>query len=123
MGNVPGAFIVVDVTTWTVLAAHGMDLASSHLEAPDATLKPFQLMARLEAGKLDRGFCSNPARDLGPTGRKKQAPKCREEYRLSVADVARPQTALSARQEKVCHKLNGCVFARTRSSSRGEDDA
>ena len=53
MGNVPGAFIVVDVTTRTVLAAHGMDLASSHLEAPGSTLKPFLLMALLEAGKLD----------------------------------------------------------------------
>src|SRR5258708_36610683 len=53
MGNVPGAFIVVDVTTRTVLAAHGMDLASSHLQAPGSTLKPFLLMALLQAGKLD----------------------------------------------------------------------
>ena len=53
MGNVPGAFIVVDVTTRTVLAAHRIDLASSHLEAPGSTLKSFLLMALLEAGKLD----------------------------------------------------------------------
>src|SRR5882762_3257906 len=45
MGNVPDAFIVVDVTTRTVPAAHRMDLASSHLEAPGSTLKPFRLVA------------------------------------------------------------------------------
>jgi len=53
MGKLPGAFVVVDVTTRTVLAAHGMDLASLRLEAPGSTLKPFLLMALLETGKLD----------------------------------------------------------------------
>jgi cell division protein FtsI/penicillin-binding protein 2 len=53
MGKLSGAFVVVDVTTRAVLAAHGMDLASSRLEAPGSTLKPFILMALLESGKLD----------------------------------------------------------------------
>ena len=53
MGKLPGAFVVVDVTTRTVLAAHGMDLASLRLEAPGSTLKPFLLMTLLETGKLD----------------------------------------------------------------------
>src|SRR5258708_2887450 len=53
MGKLPGAFVVVDVTKRTVLAAHGMDLASLRLEAPGSTLKPFLLMALLETGKLD----------------------------------------------------------------------
>jgi cell division protein FtsI/penicillin-binding protein 2 len=53
MGKVHGAFVVVDVTTRGVLAAHGMDLASLRLESPGSTLKPFLLMALLEAGKLD----------------------------------------------------------------------
>jgi cell division protein FtsI/penicillin-binding protein 2 len=53
MGKLPGAFVVVNVTTRTILAAHGMDLASFRLEAPGSTLKPFLLMALLETGKLD----------------------------------------------------------------------
>lgn len=53
MGKLPGAFVVVDVTSRTILAAHGMDLASLRLEAPGSTLKPFLLMALLETGKLD----------------------------------------------------------------------
>ncbi len=53
MGKLPGALVVVDVTTRTVLAAHGMDQASLRLEAPGSTLKPFLLMALLETGKLD----------------------------------------------------------------------
>ncbi len=53
LGNLPGAFVVVNVTSRTVLAAHGMDMASLRLEAPGSTLKPFLLMALLETGKLD----------------------------------------------------------------------
>jgi cell division protein FtsI/penicillin-binding protein 2 len=53
MRKLPGAFIVVDITSRTMLAAHGMDMASLRLEAPGSTLKPFLLMALLETGKLD----------------------------------------------------------------------
>ncbi len=53
LGNLPGAFVVVNVTSRTVLAAHGMDMASLRLEAPGSTLKPFLLMELLETGKLD----------------------------------------------------------------------
>src|SRR5258708_9291527 len=53
MAKLPGAFVIVDIATRAVLAAHGMDLASNRLEAPGSTLKPFLLMALLETGKLD----------------------------------------------------------------------
>jgi membrane peptidoglycan carboxypeptidase len=53
MGKLPGAFIVVEVTSRTILAAQGMDMASRRLEAPGSTLKPFLLMVLLETGKLD----------------------------------------------------------------------
>jgi hypothetical protein len=53
MGKLPGAFVVVDVASRTILAAHRMDLASLRLEAPGSTLKPFVLMTLLETGKLD----------------------------------------------------------------------
>jgi cell division protein FtsI/penicillin-binding protein 2 len=53
MGKLPGAFVVVDVTSRTMLAAHGMDMASLRLEAPGSTLKPSLMMALLETGKLD----------------------------------------------------------------------
>jgi cell division protein FtsI/penicillin-binding protein 2 len=53
IGKLPGAIVVVEVSTRTVLAAHGMELASSRLEAPGSTLKPFLLMALLETGKLE----------------------------------------------------------------------
>src|SRR5260370_17726655 len=53
MGKLPVAFVVVDVTKRTVLAAHGMDLASLRLEAPGPPSKPFLRMALLETGKLD----------------------------------------------------------------------
>ena len=38
MGKLPGAFVVVDVTSRTILGTHGMDLASLRLEAPGSTL-------------------------------------------------------------------------------------
>jgi cell division protein FtsI/penicillin-binding protein 2 len=68
MGKLPGAFVVIDVSTRTVLAARGMDLASSRLEAPGSTLKPFLLMALLETGKLDakqQFLCRRPLK-IGP---------------------------------------------------------
>lgn len=68
MGKLPGAFVVVDVTSHTMLAAHGMDMASLRLEAPGSTLKPFLMMALLETGKLDpkqQFICHKPLR-IGP---------------------------------------------------------
>jgi cell division protein FtsI/penicillin-binding protein 2 len=65
MGKLPGAFVVVDVTSRAVLATHGMDLASLRLEAPGSTLKPFLLMALLETGKLvptQQFICRKPLR-------------------------------------------------------------
>jgi len=65
MQNVPGAFLVVDVESRSVLAAHRMDLASRQLEAPGSTLKPFLLMSLLESGRLDANeqfLCRKPLR-------------------------------------------------------------
>ncbi|HXY23622.1 MAG TPA: penicillin-binding transpeptidase domain-containing protein [Candidatus Acidoferrum sp.] len=53
MEKVPGAFVVVEIDSRSVLAAHRMDLASRQMKAPGSTLKPFLLMALLESGKLD----------------------------------------------------------------------
>src|SRR5258708_7286766 len=52
MATQHGSFVVVDVVSRTILAAHGMDIAR-RLEAPGSTLKPFLLMALLESGELD----------------------------------------------------------------------
>jgi len=63
MGKLPGAVVAIDVTSRTILAAHRLDLASLRLEAPGSMLKPFVLMALLEAGKLDpkqRLVCQRP---------------------------------------------------------------
>jgi cell division protein FtsI/penicillin-binding protein 2 len=68
MGKLSGAFVVVGVTSRTVLAAHGMDVASLRLEAPGSTLKPFLLMALIESGKLDpkqQFICRRPLK-IGP---------------------------------------------------------
>src|SRR5258708_37044694 len=53
MGKLPGAFVVIDVTSRTILAAHRMDLASLRLEAPGSTLRPFLMLPLLEPGKLN----------------------------------------------------------------------
>jgi len=61
----PGAFVVVDVVSGTILAARGMEVASHQLEAPGSTLKPFVLMTLLESGRLDakqRLICRRPLR-------------------------------------------------------------
>jgi cell division protein FtsI/penicillin-binding protein 2 len=65
MGKLPGALVVIDVMSRTILAAHRMDLASLRLETPGSTLKPFLLMALLETGKLDpkqQLVCRRPLR-------------------------------------------------------------
>ena len=53
MEKVPGAFVVVEVDSRSVLAAHRVDLASWQREAPGSTLKPFVLMSLLETGRLE----------------------------------------------------------------------
>ncbi len=61
----PGTFVIVDVFTGGVLASHNLQIASSHLESPGSTLKPFVLMALLESGKLDpkqKIVCRRPLR-------------------------------------------------------------
>ncbi len=52
LGPVHGAAVLLDLRTRRVLAAHGSDRARQALFAPGSTLKPFSLLALLEAGKL-----------------------------------------------------------------------
>jgi penicillin-binding protein 2 len=49
----PGAIIVQDVVTGSILAARGLDVAAHRLDRPGSTLKPFVLMALLDSGRLD----------------------------------------------------------------------
>ncbi len=65
MASRPGAFVVVDVVGGTILAAHGLKLASSRLESPGSTVKPFVLVALLDSSKLDpkqKLICRRPLR-------------------------------------------------------------
>jgi penicillin-binding protein 2 len=60
-----GAAVVADVTTGQILAAQGMELAAHRLARPGSTVKPFVLMALLEAGKIEaseRLLCRRPLR-------------------------------------------------------------
>lgn len=51
-GPAHGAAVLLDFRTRRVLAVYGSDRARSVLGAPGSTLKPFSLLALLEAGKL-----------------------------------------------------------------------
>ena len=48
-----GAFVVVDVASGAVLAAHRLELAARTLSRPGSTLKPFVLINLLESHRLD----------------------------------------------------------------------
>jgi cell division protein FtsI/penicillin-binding protein 2 len=65
MSGRAGAAVVADVVTGEILAAHGMVAAAHRLERPGSTVKPFVLMALLEAGKIDANeklLCRRPLR-------------------------------------------------------------
>lgn len=53
MSAEPGAIVVQDVASGSILAARGLDIAARRLDRPGSTLKPFVLMALLESGRLD----------------------------------------------------------------------
>lgn len=60
-----GTGVVADVTTGEILAAQAMELAAHRLARPGSTVKPFVLMALLEAGKIEaseRLLCRRPLR-------------------------------------------------------------
>jgi cell division protein FtsI/penicillin-binding protein 2 len=48
-----GALVVAEVGTGDVVAARGMDLAAGRVARPGSTVKPFVLLALLDAGKVD----------------------------------------------------------------------
>lgn len=52
LGPTHGGAVLLDFRTRRVLAAYGSDRARNALSAPGSTLKPFSLLALLEAGKL-----------------------------------------------------------------------
>ncbi len=63
MAGHPGALVVVDVASGAVLASVNLQLAAHGLERPGSTVKPFVLMALLEAHKVnpqERLFCKRP---------------------------------------------------------------
>jgi len=49
----PGAILVQDVVSGSILTARGLDVAAHRLDRPGSTLKPFVLMALLDSGRLD----------------------------------------------------------------------
>jgi cell division protein FtsI/penicillin-binding protein 2 len=53
MAGRSGAAVVVDVQSGKVLAAYRLDVAARRLAHPGSSLKPFTLMALLEAGKIN----------------------------------------------------------------------
>jgi len=48
-----GAAVVVDVQSGQILAAYRLDVAARRLAHPGSSIKPFTLLALLQAGKLD----------------------------------------------------------------------
>jgi cell division protein FtsI/penicillin-binding protein 2 len=63
MAGHPGALVVVDVSSGAILASVNLPLAAHGLERPGSTVKPFVLMALLEAYKVnpeERLLCKRP---------------------------------------------------------------
>jgi cell division protein FtsI/penicillin-binding protein 2 len=60
MAGKPGAAVVIDVASGTILAEHNLKLAAQRVTAPGSVVKPFVLMELLQSGRLDpeqRVFC------------------------------------------------------------------
>ncbi|MFZ0311845.1 MAG: penicillin-binding transpeptidase domain-containing protein [Candidatus Korobacteraceae bacterium] len=53
MAGRPGAAVVVDVQSGHILAAYHLDVAARRVAHPGSAIKPFTLLALLQAGKLD----------------------------------------------------------------------
>jgi penicillin-binding protein 2 len=53
MSDRPGAAVVIDVATSKVLAAYHPGVAAQRVALPGSSIKPFTLMALLEAGKIN----------------------------------------------------------------------
>ena len=70
MAGQRGAAMVVDVHTGRVLAAYHTDVAARRLVHPGSSIKPFTLLALLEAGKVDAHATLVCKRSLTVAGRK-----------------------------------------------------
>ena len=65
MSNRRGAAVALDVETGQILAGYRMDVAARRLAAPGSTIKPFTLMALLDAGLVHQNtalFCPRTVR-------------------------------------------------------------
>ncbi len=63
MAGQRGSAVVIDVHSGRVLAAYHLDVAGRRVVRPGSSIKPFTLLALLEAGKVDAGtalVCKRP---------------------------------------------------------------
>ena len=70
MAGQRGAAVVLDVRSDEVLASYRLDAAARRVAYPGSSIKPFTLMALLEAGKLDGHTALLCKRSLSIAGRK-----------------------------------------------------
>ncbi len=70
MNHQSGAAVVVDVHSGRVLASSHLDVAARRVAAPGSSIKPFTLLALLEAGKVNRQTALVCKRSLSISGHK-----------------------------------------------------
>ena len=70
MDHQSGAAVVVDVHSGRVLASSHLDVAARRVAAPGSSIKPFTLLALLEAGKVNRQTALVCKRSVSISGHK-----------------------------------------------------
>jgi cell division protein FtsI/penicillin-binding protein 2 len=70
MNHQSGAAVVVDVHSGRVLASSHLDVAARRVAAPGSSIKPFTLLALLEAGKVNRQTALVCKRSVAISGHK-----------------------------------------------------
>jgi peptidoglycan glycosyltransferase len=70
MAGQSGTTVVLDVRSGQVLASYRLDLAARRLAFPGSSIKPFTLMALLDAGTLDAGTALMCKRSVSIAGHK-----------------------------------------------------
>ena len=84
-----GAVVVLDVQTGRVLATYHADVAARRLTHPGSSIKPFTLLALLEAGKVDANTALVCKRPLTIAGHRLDCPH------PDTAEALGPATALA----------------------------